>query len=218
MPVTTTTPGVRLQPVGQPRLAAGRWRVDPARSHASFAARFAGRPVRGRLPLTGEVLITEPIGDSTARLAATAAAVSTGSRVLDRVLTGPGFLDAGAFPEISFRSELLVWVPDGWRAVGRLQVKNTEHELACQLELHPGDTRPGDPPSIMMIASSWVIDSRWVTSQLIPALGHRIVMTGSFYLAPEPSGPQAHPAAAPRAPVTSIAANRPSSRATQALG
>ena len=75
--------------------------------------------MRGCLPLTGEVRITGPIGDSTARLAARTSAVSTGSPVLDRLLAGPAFLDARAFPEISFRSELLVWVPAGWRAVGR---------------------------------------------------------------------------------------------------
>jgi hypothetical protein len=43
-------------------------------------------------------------------------------------------------------------------AVGRLQVKNIEHELACQLDLDLGDTRPGDPPRII-ITSRWVIDS-----------------------------------------------------------
>src|SRR5260370_15172656 len=67
MPVTTTTPGIQLKPGGQSRLAAGSWRVDPAHSHASFAARVAGRPVRGRLPLTGGDLITQPVQDSTAR-------------------------------------------------------------------------------------------------------------------------------------------------------
>jgi hypothetical protein len=62
----------------------------------------------------------------------------------------------------------LVWVPAGWRAVGRLQVKNGEHELACQLDLDLPDTRPGGPQRVI-IAISWVIDSRWVTSQRIPA-------------------------------------------------
>jgi len=143
--VTTTAPGIRLKPAGQPRLAPGRWRVDPAHSNASFAARVAGCPARGRLPLTGGVLLAEPIEDSTACLAARASAVSTGSRVLDRLLAGHRFLDAEAFPQISFRSKLLVWVPAGWRAVGRLQVKNAEHELACQLDLDLADTQPGGP-------------------------------------------------------------------------
>ena len=182
--MSTTMPGQRFLPAGLSPRTAGSWRVDPARSQASFAAQFAGQPVRGRLPLTGGVLIAEPVEDSTARLAARASAVSTGSPVLDRLLAGPGFLDAGAFPEISFRSELLVWVPAGWRAVGRLRVKNTEHELACQLDLRLGGTRPGGSPRII-IASSWVIDSRWVTSQRIPALGRRIVMTCSLSLEPE---------------------------------
>ena len=181
--MTTMTPSVQLKPGCQPRLALGSWRADPARSHASFAALVAGRPVRGRLPLTGGMLITEPIEDSTARLAARTSAVSTGSPVLDRLLAGPRFLDAGPFPEISFRSELLAWVPAGWRAVGRLQVKNTEHELACQFDVHAGDTQAGGPPRIV-IASSWVIDSRWVTRQRIPLLDRRIVMKCSCSFEP----------------------------------
>jgi polyisoprenoid-binding protein YceI len=104
----TTTPDIQLKPGGQPRPAAGRWRVDPAHSQASFAARVAGRTLRGHVPLTGGVLIAEPIEDSTAWLGARTSAVSTRSPVLDRLLAGPGFLDAGAFPEISFRSEQLV--------------------------------------------------------------------------------------------------------------
>jgi polyisoprenoid-binding protein YceI len=174
-------PGIPLRPEGQPRPASGGWRVDPGRSYASFAVRAAGRSVRGRLPLTGQVLITEPIEDSTVRLAARTSAVSTGSPWLDRLLAGPGFLDAGAFPEISFRSGLLAWVPTGWRAVGYLQVKDTEHELACRFELRLDAPRPGGPPRVG-VASSWVIDSRWITRQRIPALGRRIVMTCSMSL------------------------------------
>ena len=181
--MTMTTPGVQPRPGGQPRLAAGSWRLDPAQSQALFTAWLAGRPVRGRLPLTGGVLITEPIEDSTARLVARTNAVSTGSTMLDRLLAGPEFLDAGSFPEVSFRAERLVWVPAGWRAVGRLQVKNAEHELACQLNLQAGDPRPGDRPRVV-ITSSWVIDSRWVTSQWVPALSRRIVMMCSSFLEP----------------------------------
>jgi polyisoprenoid-binding protein YceI len=182
--VTATTSDHRFLPAGLPRLAVGSWRVDPARSHASFAARAAGRPVLGRVPLTGRVLITEPIEDSTARLAARTSAISTGSPWLDRLLAGPGFLDAGVFPEVSFRSELLAWVPAGWRAVGRLQVKDAEHELACRFDLRLGDLQPGGPQRVG-VAGSWVIDSRWVTRQRIPALGRRIMMTCSLSLEPD---------------------------------
>ena len=111
--------------------------------------------------------MAEPIEDSTVRLAARTSAISTGSPWLDRLLAGPGFLDAGAFPEIGFRSELLAWVPAGWRAVGRLQVKGAEHELACRFDLRLDDPQPGGPPRLK-VASSWVIDSQWVTRQRIP--------------------------------------------------
>ena len=118
------------------------------------------------------------------RLAARTRALSTGSPWLDRLLAGPGFLDAKAFPEISFRSELLAWVPTGWRAVGYLQVKGAEHELACRFDVRLDDPRPGGPPR-SEVASSLVIDSRWITRQRIPALDRRIVMTCSLSLEPD---------------------------------
>jgi polyisoprenoid-binding protein YceI len=178
-----TRPGIRIGPGEEPGLAVGRWQVDPALSQASFAARVAGQSVRGCVPLTGEAIIAEPIEKSTARLAARTSAISTGSAALDRLLAGPAFLDARAFPEISFRPELLVPVPAGWRAVGRLQIKNADHELACQLELRRGDPTPGGQPRLV-IASQWVIDSRWITSLWIPGLSHRVMITCSFCLEP----------------------------------
>ena len=178
--MTLTTPDAHRKPSGEQRPAAGVWRIDPRLSRATFVAQIAGRPVGGRLPLTGQVLIAEPIEDSVALLTPRPSEVSTGSPALDRLLGGPGFLDAAAFPEISFRSELLAWVPAGWRAVGRLKIKSAEHELACQLVLHG----PGKPegPARFQITCDWVIDSKWVTRQWIPGLSRRISMTCSFLL------------------------------------
>jgi polyisoprenoid-binding protein YceI len=183
MLVTTMRPGFRLKSGAQLRPAAGIWRVDPAQSYVAFTARAAGLQVRGRLPLTGRVLVAEPVEDSVACLAARACQVRTGSPVLDQQLAGPAFLDARAFPEISFRSELLAWVPTGWRAVGRLQVKGTEHELACELDLD-GDGEPGDSPRVR-VTSSWILDSGWITRHWIPGLSRRIPMTCSFLLEPD---------------------------------
>jgi hypothetical protein len=110
--VTTTTPGIQLRPGGQrgwPPAAAGR-----SGTVACLVYRAGRRAaVRGRLLLTGGVRITQPIEDSTARLAARTTSVSIGSPVLERLLAGAGFLDTGAFPQISFRSGRLAWVPAG---------------------------------------------------------------------------------------------------------
>jgi polyisoprenoid-binding protein YceI len=175
------TPGFQLT-TREPLLpAAGSWQVDPARSHASFVATVAGRPVRGRVPLTGQVLVTDPAENSRACLAAAVSAVSTGSATLDRLLAGPSFLDAGRFPAVTFRSERLACVATGWRTVGLLQVKNVDHELACSLALTDDEARPGEPPRIS-VTCTWVLDSRWIASQWLPGLGRHIEMTCSFSL------------------------------------
>lgn len=161
----------------------GCWRVDSARSHASFMARVAGGPVRGRLALAGRVHIAQPLEDSDASLTARTATLSTGLALLDQLVTGPGFLDADMFPEITFRAELLACVPAGWRAVGQLRLKGIERPLACQLEVDPGG--PADGTSGLAITGRWALDSRWVTRQRIPALGRRIVMACSIALVPD---------------------------------
>lgn len=177
-----TASRTQMEQPGIPVLA-GPWRVDPARSHTWFAARVAGHPVRGRLPMTGRVLITEPVGQSTARLTARAGAISTGSPALDSVLAGPGFLDARTFPEISFLAELVVRVPSGWRAVGRIRVRDAEHELACQLSMQDAEPAPANTGCVI-VSCSWVLDARWVTRHRIPTLSRRVVMTSSLYLDP----------------------------------
>jgi hypothetical protein len=107
--VTTATSGVQLRPGGQrgwPPAAVGQSGIV-----ACLVYRAGCRPaVRGRLFLNGGVRITKPIEDSTARLAARTTAVSTGPPVLGRLLAGAGFLDTGAFPQISFRSGRLARV------------------------------------------------------------------------------------------------------------
>ena len=179
----TATPDIQVKPDAHPWLVAGSWRLDRAESFASFTARLPGRRVRGRLPLSGQVLITEPIDESLALLTARTSAISTGSPVLDRLLAGPAFLDARAYPEITFQSDLLVLVPSGWRAVGRLQVKDAEHELACEFGVQVGDAGLGSAPR-PVVTCSWVIDSTWIASQRIPALHRRVEMTCSFQLEP----------------------------------
>ena len=166
----------------RPPLAAGCWRVDPDQSYAAFGARIAGGQLRGSLPLAGQVLIGQPAGESSAWLTARARCLSTGSAVLDGLLTGPGFLDAGAFPEITFRAGQLTSVPGGWRASGQLQVRSAEHALVCQLGLAPASRQPGGPG--VTVISRWALDARWVTRQRIPGLRRRITMTCSITLSP----------------------------------
>lgn len=126
----TAAPDLQPATLSSPDVAVGRWRVDPARSRTSFTARVAGRPLRGHPPVTGEGLATRSIEESAARLAANA-------------LIGPGFLDAGVFPQTSFRPQLLVRVPAGWQAVGQLQVKGGRARAGVPAGGGSGQPGPG---------------------------------------------------------------------------
>jgi len=181
--VTPATPGIQLRPGGQrgwPPAAAGRsGTVACLVYRAGCRQAVRGAPAPGRRG-----------ADHRADRGFNCAPGRQDERGQHRVTgAGPAAgrarpLDAGAFPQISFWSGRLARVPARRRAVGRLQVKNTGHELACQLDVDLPGTRPGGPPRII-IASSRVIDSRWVTSQRVPALGRRIAMTCSFSLEPD---------------------------------
>jgi polyisoprenoid-binding protein YceI len=140
--MTAPRSDIRSATHDQSAVPAGAWLVDPVRSHASFAARVAGRSIRGRLPLIGAVSVAASIEDSIAHLVAVANEVSTGNRILDRLLAGPGFLDIEDYPTISLRSQMLVCVPTGWRVVGQLEVKGIEHPIVCELE---ADLRSAQP-------------------------------------------------------------------------
>jgi len=160
----------------------GAWVVDPARSHASFAARVAGKSVRGRLPLIGAVSVAASIEESTAHLGALANEVSTGNHMLDRLLAGPGFLDIENYPTISLRSQMLVCVPTGWRVVGQLQVKGIEHPMVCELEADLRSAQPQTSAATMILTTRWVLDSTWITAQRLPTLSRRIAMSCSLVL------------------------------------
>src|SRR3954468_9507524 len=179
-PMTTATPSVQLGGVGTPALAAGSWRVDPSLSRASFTARVAGRSVRGRLPLSGDAYVSPSVEDSAAHLYAATGGLHTGSAMLDRLLTGPQFLDAETHPSISFRSEMLVRVPTGWSAVGYLCVNGTDHPMVCDLVADLRDGALGQ--MAMTVATRWVFDSTWITTRRVPMLARQIAISCSITL------------------------------------
>jgi len=178
--MTTATPDIGLGSTSALPVTPGSWRVDPSRSSASFTARVAGRPVRGRLPLSGGAYVSASIEDSATHLYAATGALRTGSAMLDRLLAGPGFLDAETHPDISFRSETLVCVPTGWRAAGHLRIKGTDHPLVCELDADLHDQQHAS--AAMTIKTRWVIDSTWITTQRVPMLTRRIAMSCSLAL------------------------------------
>jgi polyisoprenoid-binding protein YceI len=178
--MTTDTTSIHAGSGLESPVPVGSWRVDPTSSSASFTAGFAGRRFRGRLPLTGGAVVTPAIEDSTAELVAMTETVRTGHGLIDGLLSSPNFLDASAFPSITFRSELLVRVPTGWRAVGALHVKGTRYPLACVLDVEP--RLVGPQGARVRLTTRWVLDASWITTQRVPGLSRRIAMTCSVEL------------------------------------
>jgi polyisoprenoid-binding protein YceI len=139
--------------------------------------------VRGRLPVSGEARLAGALDACGTQLVAATSGLFTGSRVLDQILKGPGFLEADAYSDITFWSDELTRVPTGWRAIGWLRVKGVEHELACELALGHAARRIGQLPRLCAV-SHWVLDSTWITGSRIPGLSRRVAMTSSVVLEP----------------------------------
>jgi polyisoprenoid-binding protein YceI len=124
--------------------------------------------------------VSPSLEDSAAHLYAATGGLRTGSEMLDRLLTGPQFLDAETHPSISFRSEMLVRVPTGWRAVGHLRIKGTDHPMVCELVADLRDSMLGQ--MAMSVETRWVLDSTWITTRRVPMLARRIAMGCSITL------------------------------------
>lgn len=111
-----------------------------------------------------------------AHLTALASEVSTGNRMLDRLLTGPGFLDSESHPTINLRSQSLVWVPTGWRSLGKLRVKGIEHPIASEFEADVHPTQSHAAIATLTVRTRWVLDSTWITTNRLPTVRRRILL------------------------------------------
>ena len=119
---TTSTP---TQQASIP--AAGRYRLDPARSSVTFRTRhlFGLGAVSGTMAVTsGEITIGPAAGQATMTAAVSAESFHTGSRVRDRDVRSARFLDAGQYPHITFRAGTLLTRAGGsWMLAGELTVR-----------------------------------------------------------------------------------------------
>jgi len=84
-------------------------------------------------------------------------------------------------PAMNRRYLLFVLVDEPVRIPGEPGDAQPDSGGVTVLRPHPGAARPDGSPRIL-ITSSWVIDSRWISRQWIPGLGRRIVMTCSCSL------------------------------------
>ncbi|MER6559580.1 YceI family protein [Streptomyces sp. NPDC001027] len=122
-----------------PALAAltGEWMIDPAHSRVGFSVRHAlVTTVRGaftryesRLYFDGR----DP-ARSRAEIVLATASVDTGVEQRDAHLTGRDFLDAAAYPRMSFTSTAVQLAgPDVYRMTGDLTIRNVTRPVVLEL-------------------------------------------------------------------------------------
>lgn len=103
----------------------GVWDIDPIHSSVHVRARHLGLAgVRARITeFSGEVVVTDPVENSTVEVTLRAASVDTGSPDRDAHLRSADFLHTDAFPDIVFRSKGLRPLGDSrWAMDGELTI------------------------------------------------------------------------------------------------
>ena len=131
MTTSSTTP----QQAGVP--AAGRYRLDPARSPVTFRTRhlFGLGAVTGTMAITsGEITIDPAVPQATVTAVLSAATFHTGSRARDRDIRSAKFLDAGQYPDITFRAGTLTQSADHRTLAGELTVRGVTRPATLTID------------------------------------------------------------------------------------
>ncbi len=115
--------------------AVGVWDIDPAHSHLSIIARhLMVTKVRGTFDdISGTIEVAEDPTESSARVEAKAASVTTGVADRDGHLRSPDFLDAETYPLITFESTALTPEGDDWKLRGDLTIRGVTKPVEFNL-------------------------------------------------------------------------------------
>jgi len=126
---TTTTDAVTIPTTGE-------YRIDPARSTIEFATRhmFGLGPVRGTFRLrAGHIRVADRLDESAVRAVVAAESFHTGSSTRDTQVTSAAYLDAAAYPDITYESTELALTEEGWQLCGTLTVRGRGAPVAVRI-------------------------------------------------------------------------------------
>jgi len=117
--------------------ASGTYRIDAARSAITFTTRhlFGLGAVHGSFELRdGEIRVTDPLNECSARARISAASFHTGNTSRDGTARSARMLDADAYPDITFISRRLDHADGHWILHGLLSVRGSAHPVGLLLE------------------------------------------------------------------------------------
>ena len=125
------------QPAAIAAPAPGTYRIDAARSAITFTTRhlFGLGAVRCHFELRdGEIRVTDPVHESSARAKISAASFHTGNASRDSAVRSARLLDTGAHPDITFISRRLDQAGGRWVLRGLLSVRGKAHPVNLLIE------------------------------------------------------------------------------------
>lgn len=125
--------------------SAGTWNLDPAHTAVEFQAKhLMVAKVRGRFAGTvGALHIAEDPTRSSAEVRIVAGSLDTGVQQRDDHLRSPDFLEAGKYPEITFRSTSFEHVEDEeWHLHGDLTIHGVTKPVTLKTEYNGQTTDP----------------------------------------------------------------------------
>ena len=137
-PLTRTIDGVEV-PV------AGTYRLDAAHSHVGFSVRhLMVSKTKGRFSdVAGTIVVGEDLLDSSVEVEIAVPSIDTSDETRDGHLRSPDFLDAGAFPIITYRSTKVISSGAGtWKLEGDLTVRGVTQSVPLSFSFEGGARDP----------------------------------------------------------------------------
>jgi len=105
------------------RVSPGTYRVDATQSRVRYSGKhmFGLGTVQATLMIqAGELQIGDPLSTSSATVTVDAASFSSKNAKRDKDVRSPGLLDVETYPHITFASDTLHEMPDGWLVTGQV--------------------------------------------------------------------------------------------------
>jgi polyisoprenoid-binding protein YceI len=116
-------------------LAAGTWRIDPARTSAAFSLRHLTVRVRGRFrDVDGRLAIGDTLASCSVTASIATASVDTGRRMRDDDLRSAAFLDSANFPSMAFASTGITAEETRFTLTGDLTIRGVTHRVVLEGE------------------------------------------------------------------------------------
>ena len=117
--------------------AAGRYRIDPARSSVAFRTRhiFGLAAVSGTMRVTaGDITLDPAVPQTSVTAAVSASSFSTGNKKRNDDARKKKFLNVAAHPEFTFRAGRLAEAQNRWTVTGELTVRGVTKPVTLAIE------------------------------------------------------------------------------------